>query len=489
MKIKSIKMVIVFVLLAIIFFNLYGYTQFARSRVDGENYPVSFNVLKNYDGQVKIELSDLLGKGKYLNKKLYYKIDDSAGDKNYIDSATMLIEHSFKKSGTYTFKIYQKGLLDKLLWRQDVFVIRQTDYTHKKTSSEEKRRELAAEFSPVLSYFHDPGNNMERYYPLSLDWLFQNDQSLFLHDFKSISGKRYIVDNLRYLGNFLRYNGGSAGGRALIDFPPGKYQLVDLTGSPDLATVYYSVFEDADRVYLNYHFIYAFDFKINEKNTQQPAIASHNFDRESMTVVFEKKGETLEPAFLAMGQHMKGQSMSLYDEHDQQVQHWYGDGVKVRWAEINKYGAHPVAAIARGSHAVYPVAGRYNVYQPYLGAFGNHREYAGLVANIDYSARGLDSLLLPEQLQAEVYEHKNYYKLESLDLDNADSSNVVSYSGYWVDGLSNFKFPPFTDRERDISAWVDSLWWFDMSNVPEKWRAINEQIMRYIEYKPNSNKF
>ena len=238
---------------------------------------------------------------------------------------------------------------------------------------------------------------MERYYPLSLDWLFQNDQSLFLHDFKSISGKRYIVDNLRYLGNFLRYNGGSAGGRALIDFPPGKYQLVDLTGSPDLATVYYSVFEDADRVYLNYHFIYAFDFKINEKNTQQPAIASHNFDRESMTVVFEKKGETLEPAFLAMGQHMKGQSMSLYDEHDQQVQHWYGDGVKVRWAEINKYGAHPVAAIARGSHAVYPVAGRYNVYQPYLGAFGNRREYAGLVANIDYSARGLDSLLLPSE--------------------------------------------------------------------------------------------
>lgn len=481
MKIKSMLIIII---LLCVFAGIYGFIQLAKIRVN-DQVPFSFNILINYDGQVKIELSDLLREGKFLDKHLYFNIEDYDCAKNYIDNTKMLIEYDFPSSGTYTFKIYKEGLKDELLWKQDVYVIRQSDYASDATSSEEKRRKLAADYAPVLNYFQDSEGNTEKYYPISLDWLFQNDKPILLHDFKSISGKRYVVDNLAYLDGFLRYNGGSANyGDALIDFIPGSTTLKDITGSPELATVYYSILEDSRRIYLNYHFFYAFDTKINKNDAQKPAIGSHDLDRESMTVVFDKNGETVSPAFLALGHHAKGQSFSLYDEHDQQVQQWYGDGVRVKWQEAYKYSTHPVVSIARGSHAVYPVVGKYNDYVPNLGALGNYQEYAGLVTDIACSVRNLKTLFIPKSLQLEIYEHNNTYELLSLNIDKADSNNVFSYSGYWVDSLTNFKFPPFTDRERDVSGWVDSLWWFDMKNIPEYWKPYNEQLLKYLEYKP-----
>ena len=102
------------------------------------------------------------------------------------------------------------------------------------------------------------------------------------------------------------------------------------------------------------------------------AIASHIFDRESITVVL--RGSTKTPLSVFFGAHLAVQTMAHLDKNDQVIQDWKTGRVFVNWPELRKNGDHPMAVAALGSHGMYPVSGNYAVM---LGQINILREPAG----------------------------------------------------------------------------------------------------------------
>ncbi len=233
-------------------------------------------------------------------------------------------------------------------------------------------------------------------------------------------------------------------------------------GDPENVTIYYSHIPNTskkDQVIINYHFLYAYDPKLEEKGEIKKT--SHIFDRESISIVFNwdknNSGVQPKPEYVIYGAHLNGQTLGAVkqDEYNSEkwndLQKWDCGRVKVLWKDVYKIKEHPCVAVARGSHAPYPVPGNYAVYL--------------LNNSIFVEPAGAGKALLPpgfscNKKNVNELEDISSYNLKDLDLGNITSkswNNILAYSGEIVDilGPQNAKFPPYTERELNINKWIN----------------------------------
>ncbi|MBM7558190.1 leucine-rich repeat domain-containing protein [Halanaerobacter jeridensis] len=432
-----------------------------------------------------------------------YKVYNSAGNK----AASGIVGENGKielglgsfNNGVYTVKI------EPDIWKQNIF-INKIDFD----SLSVEPLKLAQKYAPILAY-----PDVEEYYPAPLGYLAPHEKdgidedsypdvkNLEEEEFNirsnRLKDKQVITSKLPYLGlgEYLANNGSED---FYIDFNYGQTHksflddlslLAKITGSLDSATIYYSFIKRDGKYYLNYHFFYPFDPK--QGTSDKPDKAAHVYDRESMSLVFDDLNS--EPESIVFGAHLDSQLMALFDEKLEREIVWEnndkveeGGRVKIPWVEAFKYKynneqIHPIVSIAKGSHALYPVPGYYHCNVNPAGRGHSPiatNEVAGdsLMGNTLFKVneKGMDNkwerVLFPKQYKDKMVTKENedkVYQLKFLNLGQLTSSSEnapLLFSGAWVDVMydpthpfaTNAKFPPFTEREKNISEWTSDAY-------------------------------
>ena len=446
------------------------------------NYPKRFEILQNDGKTLKFRVDKLTnGLRDCYIKHLVNEKDQ--GDAKEI-AVPITLEYPIKESGKHTFSFFYydpdiavipladgTGLDEDNdpIWEQDVFVIKHDSYR----LPEDKIKILAEKYAPFVFMDTD-----ERYLPASINYLLnKKDDGGIKEDTLNVKVTLKLADakdiEMPYndLSEVLPYNGDNdslldtigLSISKLLDNETLRDALENRTGDSDNVTIYYSYIpnsENKQQVIINYHFLYAYDSKMEAEGTTKKT--SHIFDRESISVVFKwdesKQDVESVPDYIIYGAHLEGQTMGSVTKDKRNpdrwksLQKWKCGRVKVLWKDVSKIKGHPIVAVARGSHAPYPSPGHYAVYLlKRLPMLVEPAQTAKLLvheklAHNDYRQ---------DQLK-EVYP----YKLEDLKLGKITSNSpnsILAYSGYIVDiiGIQNAKFPPFTKRELEIDKWVN----------------------------------
>lgn len=459
----------------------FSHPQYYAANDSSDDYVKMFNIISNSNGKIEVELTDINNNwSKWCEKfgerdpEVFVIIKDlKSGKTTRIDLPDKNCRFTFTSdvSSTYEIAVLEEDVIfnDKI-WVQDVFLQK------KPTLSEQQITQLASKYSPILLY---TGN--EKYAPMDLNDLFDRVERKFSNKEIKISLPGILNDTKvkgQYLKEFMSYNGHKD---YLFNITDAKENangpnFADITGDFNNATIYYSFLEDDDYYYVNYHFIYAYDTK-NKPNEK----GSHNFDRESMTIVFNK---SLQPQKVVTSGHILTSKMQYLDSSNKAVQSWTNGRVYVDYADcISPYSdGRPIIAVAEGSHALFPVSGNYKAT--------NNYENAGIVTNIlsgdgSLSKTGYKALF-PNDIAINVNGERTY-TLKNLGLDKMYGMNPLNFSGYWVDLLNadNCKFPPFTEdkREFDVTGWCKNAVKFNMSDsklTPTTKRAIEQFNNGYL---------
>lgn len=256
----------------------------------------------------------------------------------------VVVETSFSVPNVIGLKDLTVSTITKPLWEQGVVVDYDTDVS--------EFEYLLEEYKPVLKFAEKEGDT-GAYFPADMDEVFGINRELRFHD--NIISANTTKDDLSVYSSknhFFDYKGET---------------LTEVQSR----TVYATVIEDGDMVYLMYIFYYHHDPKDDPASN---FFATHNADNERIVVVLKRTGLYIEPTHVVYGQHI-GYKNPLESIHS--VDHnltWEKGHVILAWDNVTKYGAHPYVFIAEGSHACYPRAGLYEV------VFGNilpFEEYAG----------------------------------------------------------------------------------------------------------------
>ena len=476
-------------------------------------YPRYFEIVKNDGKDLEVRIGEMVPDAKSYYYRLYKNDNKVVSFKkvNVAEPDIGVIKTKITETGKYTFMIFLndteyrvgapwrivtnpiKKLINRIfrnpVWAQDVFVVK----SDPDGLSKSRVDELAEKYAPFL--FVD---SEEHYFPASIDYLLNKedtDESLneinISLKFRKIaygSKKKVVrrtrltgvarknIDKIQYkdFGKVLPYNGDNISELDTIGINPfdlfnGKNLrefLEKRKDNKDFVTVYYSFFPNPNQqkkeVIINYHFLYIYDSKTEVIGDLKKA--SHIFDRESISIVFEwdksKPDLDPQPKSVIYGAHLPGQLITLKREDNGEEQEWRTRRVKVEWndaykIEISKNKeSHPIVAIAKGSHATYPVPGIYAVNP------------IDIIETKEPAST--DKLLLPSSFSYdskmnEILRGNNNvisYKLKDLNLGSITSSSpnsLLAFSGYIVDiiGLTDAKFPPFTERETKIENWVN----------------------------------
>ncbi|AQQ53345.1 hypothetical protein B0X71_09810 [Planococcus lenghuensis] len=180
--------------------------------------------------------------------------------------------------------------------------------------------------------------------------------------------------------------------------------------------------------------------------------------------------------------------------------YWKSSRIKIPFSEeVPQYENHPIIPVAQGAHALFPVSGRYVVDGAGVPSWWDAEDQTGLLRDLtetDFNQRPIDNLhgrniLLPNSSDVNS-NNFNHYSLQKLDLTQTSHNDfsALSFSGAWVDvpSLGNAKFPPFTDKEKSVTQWVDGAdtsWdmnrFLEGSETRESINDINEYLNRYIQ--------
>jgi hypothetical protein len=506
-------------------------------------YPRYFEIVKNDGTDLTVRIGEMVPDAKSYYYRLLKNGKKVVRFKNVkVDEPDYsVINAKITETGKYTFMIFIndaeyrfgapwriitnpiKKLINRIfrnpVWEQDVFVVK----SDPNGLSKSRIDELAEKYAPFL--FVD---SEEHYFPASIDYLLnKEDTDESLNDLKlslkfrhiAYGSKKKVVRRTRLTGvvreniskilykdldKVLPYNGDNIGELDTIGINPfalfnGKNKrefLEKRKDNKDYVTVYYSFLPNPNlqkkEVIINYHFLYIYDSKTEIIGDLKKA--SHIFDRESISIVFEwdKSNPDVgpEPQSVIYGAHLPGQLITLKREDNGEEQQWRTRRVKVKWDDAHKIEIsknkefHPIVAIAKGSHATYPVPGIYAV-RPID------------IIETKEPAR-TDKLLLPSTFLYdskidEIMRGNNNvisYKLKDLNLGSITSSSpnsLLAFSGYIVDiiGLTDAKFPPFTERETKIENWVngtddDPVHDWDPDKVDKTTQAKLEKLVKDI---------
>jgi hypothetical protein len=392
------------------------------------------------------------------------------------------------ETGVYTLTIFSQKtgkkedeVKGKTLWKQDLFAVRYSD----RLNEPDLRERLARKHAPIALFHRE-----EEFYPSSIPYILNEestDPELAEEKFQVRRGKlKWISMSYSELPQYLATQ---ADRKELVDTPRlRKIVKADMdeiavtrlrfrTGSPDSATLYYSLLEDPreERAYLNYHFLYAYDPKTG--SAEDPSKVGHVFDRESLTVVLDTT--TMEPEAVVFGAHLQNQTMGLFTIEGEKIFKWKGGRVRIPWDDVDKLSDHPFAAVARGSHGIYPIPGLYAVLE-------------GKVKLLEEAAGG-NRILVPQDLSRSVDHLADStaveivpYELLDLGLDVATSlswNRVLIFSGKLIDvpGSTNASFPPFTNRETDPISYGEGAVLWPVAEIPSSARDHIELLMELLD--------
>lgn len=418
--------------------------------------PRLFNIIRNDTSEVVIDFGPFLP---YFHLSGNYSYQVSFEKK--IIQTELVSTNSYRvtlpvtKTGVYEFSLYQDE--SSPFWKQKVFVVAQADHM----LLEEDKQNLAQAYAPVIKYHND-----EKYFPVSLEYMLNEvevDSNLAEEPFQLTNKKipkgpfqffrAKSIDlnvnlKLKDIRKILPFYGHSESVLKSGLSDSTKTLLKQRYGQNNI-TVYYSVFENPkyNEIYINYHFFYSYDPK--NSTVDKESIASHIFDRESITVVL--RSTSRKPLYVFYGAHLASQKMAQLGAAGNTIQRWSSGRVFVNWPELNLVDQHPVAYAALGSHAMYPVQGNFAVMLN-----------EGQIKLLTEPAGG-DRKLFPQSLKSNSIGATDYvYNLQPLHLESVTSQcenteNILAYSGSTVDvlGPTNATFPPFTDREDDYKNYLD----------------------------------
>jgi hypothetical protein len=377
------------------------------------------------------------------------------------------------ETGIYTLTIVSRkknavgeGANETIEWEQDLFAVRHGD----RLSDPGLRERLAQAYAPVALFHRD-----EEFYPSSIPYILNEespDPELAQETFQVRRGKLHR-SSMSYseLAAFVSTHGER---KNLLDTPRirkvmkakmGQIATTRLrfrTGSPEAATLYYSILEDPgnEKASINYHFFYAYDPKTG--NADDPSKIGHVFDRESLTVILDTR--TLNAEAVIFGAHLPGQTMGLFSTEGDEIVTWTGGRVAIPWDAVDRLSGHPLAAVAKGSHGIYPLPGLYAVVEAKVKIL---KEVAG----------GNRVLVPPETLEALGHLEDSTavevvpYELLDLGLGEATSSSwnrILIFSGSLVDvpGSTNARFPPFSTRETDPRSYAEQAAPWPAAEIP-----------------------
>jgi|GEM_PF-1315134 len=446
-----------------------------------------FNITQNSNGVFQAELSYLLDNPFTFeffggDPEYYYQVYNIV-DKNAVfiyqkELPENLTINENLDTSVYEIRLFEDdpGFLDDNFWTQEIFVEKNPTLL-----GESEVAVLAKEYAPILAY-----NAEEEFFPISFEQLMNaNVPNNTTVKTPSVFESNNTIPYNK-LNEFMSFNGHSSyfinGG--------DEVGLNEITGSRENSTVYYSYMERDNRKFINYHFIYAYDPKTIKENKE---VARHNFDRESITIELTAANEIKD---VVTSGHLEDQIMHLKGDD----YYWESSRIKIPFTEdVPKYENHPIIPVAQGAHALFPVSGQYVVDDKRLPSWLNVEDQTGLLRDLnedDFNQRPVNhrdgrNILLPNSSDVNSNDF-NHYSLQSLDLAQTSHSNfsALSFSGDWVDvpGPTNAEFPPFTNKERDVTNWVDyaDTGWdmnrFAEGSAPrESINDINEFLNKYIQ--------
>ncbi len=456
-----------------------------------ENFPRRLGIVKNDGDVLELQVNNLKkGKGKYyVERYVNGKIHDDAR----LISVPVKLTYPISETGKNTFNFYtddpKTNPISKI-WEQDVFVSRmESDGISKETIDN-----LALKYAPLVLL-----DGKEEYLPASIAYLQNWDDSsnspiddCDVNVTLKIPGIEKISFPYNKLAEVLPYNSHNEAILDTIGFNVFKFYarktkrdaLKGRRGDFDNVAVYYSYIPNSEKkqqIVINYHFLYAYDPKMEAEGDKKKF--SHVFDRESISIVFhwDKNKPTLisdasvgsgnslnpKPEYIIYGAHVTGQTIYLIDDKNipqesidgkkkfkpnnkDKLQTWTAPRIKVNWDEVVRIENHPAVAVARGSHALYPIPGWYYVKQTRLlePAMGE-KLLAPSHVTLTSVTKGAFNEVLTYQL--------NDLELGSIKSTKESWNRLLAFSGYLVDivVMKGARFPPFTERELDINKWVN----------------------------------
>lgn len=339
------------------------------------------------------------------------------------------------KPGLFKADFIYSGVINENLWSQYIYI---------PSNKPQNIEDLALIYFPTVIFNED-----EEYYPQSLDELFtykEDDDDKY--NISKVISIDYAPSPGEDLKNFLAYNGhadywfdfsGSSSTCSLNNSVCIPHFMRSNKGSILNTTTYWDADFVGNELFLTYYYFYAFDPKIG--TSQEPNTYGHVFDREGVTIRFEKNGDQFSPKEVIYAGHVVNQDLKFKgvdssDDDNNVLIEWSGGKTSIDWENIQKIGNSPILYKARGAHAIYPAIGNYRVDANILDTFGHLIEPAGSLEST--------KVVFPDYLDKEKNDGTPYANLVQLDYNRY---SYLAFSGGFVDLYSAIggtaKFPPF----------------------------------------------
>ncbi|MCB9475288.1 MAG: formylglycine-generating enzyme family protein [Deltaproteobacteria bacterium] len=337
--------------------------------------------------------------------------------------------------------------------------------------SSEKLSDYARKYSPVLS-FHEN----ERFSPIPVD------KSYFQFSGRDAGAKTAVMMpsllEYKFVGDEIVEFMSTRGHKEAILNAKGSEHWERRTSPPEnsRSSIYWTAdtSENDDYLYLTYWMFYSHDEKISSRcDIADDVLCKHYRDRESISVILSRNSSTgdYSPVSVAYYGHIASQQMQYESVEESR---WKDGYIVVPWHRVEKDRScnHPTVYIAQGTHATYPRQGKYKIYQ--YGAVKVHTEEAGG-----------GSTHCPNGAVADNCDLHPRYFLEQLGSGSQLSSDDESwkhlgFSGYWVDGEKNSRFPPFLARNKQILEIADHTDSEAEEFMNEKISCLDEPVWRDI---------
>ena len=378
-------------------------------------------------------------------------VDTSTGKEIFTPQEDILRipqQNKFKVSGAGIHQIFiQNKETLEIVWEQWVYVPYPKPFKDKDLDlAAKKNRLLAEKYLPITVYADN-----EAYFPQDINDILNISNKPIFISMPSTNGDEAVnmgEDLIRFLsekGNaqFILHPNPTFDDRFSLECDAStelcrskKHPLRNSTGQLRPLTVYYTLAEIDQKVYLSYHYIYAFDMKTGSKN--KPNLGAHIFDRENLTLVLIKEDDQWIPESITYGAHLPSIE-GLEDAADILFtgcsKHILTDcrlrgdialaqikigKTQLNWQDVPTLGNHPIVYVAQGSHALYPAYGHYVIPILFIDELAGNNSDKYTFYPQDYQLKELDT--------------------------NQPSTRSFLYSGFWVAdilGVNNSRFPPF----------------------------------------------
>jgi len=232
-------------------------------------------------------------------------------------------------------------------------------------SVEDDLRESIVDNAPVYA-FHE---KIFEHFPVSIELLYGRG----INDFKLSPGNRILYQDV-VNGEVVTHEFMKTNGHVRNKLYMNKAKAIEEKGDvDDFPTYWHAEKIDDNNYWVSYISLFAYDRKYAEylvrKNPIVAYFGSHEVDRESISVRFEKYDNGWLPAEVVYAGHLEWQETSFRGcksiidgcEAGVTLAEWDGGKTRVKYPNFARIDRQPIVYVAHGSHAQFPAYGYYGV--------------------------------------------------------------------------------------------------------------------------------